>query len=145
MPMPAQRSWRTHARPPSHPTALNENSRFPAKAAPVCDEDNACRGHRAYPAVGSALSNEWEAHHAQGFFAHVRGRVHHLVHQLRLEKINTAARGYGLTPTQASQYGGGHVAFLIAYNNANPPDTRSPTNIMAKTAAIKTLKNHARQ
>ncbi len=37
------------------------------------------------------------------------------------------------------------MAFLIAYNKANAPDTRSPTNIMAKTAAIKTLKNHARQ
>ncbi len=60
-------------------------------------------------------------------------------------KINTSASDYGLTPTQASQYGGGHVAFLIAYNKANAPDTRSPTNLMAKNAAMKTLKNYARQ
>lgn len=51
------------------------------------------------------------------------------------DKIRTGFAAYGLTSAQATAYDAKHDAFLTAYQTANNPDTRSPSNIVAKNMA----------
>jgi hypothetical protein len=59
-------------------------------------------------------------------------------------KITASPTDYGLTADQATAYGTLHSAFADAYQTANNPDTRSPSNIVAKDVAKDALINNAR-
>src|SRR5688572_8340213 len=59
-------------------------------------------------------------------------------------KITAAPADYGLTAAQATAYGAKHDAYAAAYQTASNPDTRSPTNIVAKDAARFALQAEAR-
>jgi len=54
-------------------------------------------------------------------------------------KLAAGAATYGLSNTQASGYTVLHDAFAAAYQTANNPDTRSPSNIAAKNTAKENL------
>lgn len=62
-------------------------------------------------------------------------------------KLKTAADAvaYGLTVAMATAYGLKHDAFVAAYQLANDPETRSPSNIKGKDLAKATLIQAARQ
>jgi hypothetical protein len=59
-------------------------------------------------------------------------------------KITATPTAYGLTAAQASAYGTLHNAFVAAYQMANNPNTRSPSNIIAKDTAKNALETSAR-
>lgn len=59
-------------------------------------------------------------------------------------RINATPAVYGLTAKQATAYGILHVAFVSAFQTANDPITRSPSNIIAKKMAMNALKQEAR-
>ena len=59
-------------------------------------------------------------------------------------KINATPTDYGLTVALADNYHGLHEAFILAYNTANDPLTRSPANIAAKNTAKEELIENAR-
>jgi hypothetical protein len=56
-------------------------------------------------------------------------------------KIVATPTAYGLTAAQATAYTALHTAFTSAYQTANNPDTRSPSNITAKNTAKENLIN----
>lgn len=58
-------------------------------------------------------------------------------------KIVAAPTSYGLVAAQATAYTALHTAFVTAYQTANNPDTRSPSNITAKNTAKENLVNGA--
>ena len=59
-------------------------------------------------------------------------------------KITATPTDYGLVAAQATAYGVKHDAFVAAHQTANNPDTRSPTNIVAKDVAKVALEDEAR-
>jgi len=59
-------------------------------------------------------------------------------------KIAATPTAYGLTAGQASAYGTLHNAFVAAYQTANNPNTRSPSNVIAKNTAMGALEANAR-
>jgi hypothetical protein len=59
-------------------------------------------------------------------------------------KITATPTAYGLTAPQATTYDGLHDAYAAAYQIANNPDTRSPSNIVAKDTAREALIQNAR-
>ena len=59
-------------------------------------------------------------------------------------KITAAPTDYGLTAPQATAYAAKHTAFVTAYQTASNPDTRSPTNVLAKDMARSALVAEAR-
>lgn len=61
------------------------------------------------------------------------------------QKINATATAFGLTAAQATSYGTLNTAFISAYQTANDPSTRSPSNIVAKNTAMTALKANARE
>ncbi len=60
-------------------------------------------------------------------------------------KLRVSAVAFGLTAAQATAYTGLHDAFVDAYQTANNPDTRSPSNIVAKNTAKDALISYARE
>ncbi len=60
-------------------------------------------------------------------------------------KITAAPTTFGLTAAQATAFAALHTAFATAFQTAQNPDTRSPTNIVAKDQAMASLKANARQ
>ena len=59
-------------------------------------------------------------------------------------KITATPTAYGLTAPQSTAYGVKHDAYAAAYQTASNPDTRSPTNIIAKDVARFALAADAR-
>ncbi len=59
-------------------------------------------------------------------------------------KIAADPSAYGLSAPQSADYGAKHEVFALAYQTANDPDTRSPSNIVAKNTAKKALSDQAR-
>ena len=59
-------------------------------------------------------------------------------------KISAAPTAYGLTAGQAMTYASRHGTFTSAYQTANNPNTRSPSNIVAKNTAKRALIVEAR-
>jgi hypothetical protein len=59
-------------------------------------------------------------------------------------KINAGPTLYGLSVGQATAYGVLHSDFLTRYQTANNPDTRSPSNIIAKDTSKTALIANAR-